>query len=330
MRTRLLLGTVASVAAIAVVTGAIYVLDPIAPILSLGVLYLFAVLPVAAVLGLRFAVLVSIASMLAFNWFFLPPRYTFHLAESENWVALAVYVCTAIFVSALATTSRRRATEAALKTAVLRSVSHDLRSPLTAISTASEMLGDPLDEAEREELLASIRLQARRLDRLVGNLLDLSRLEAHAASPVVELWTVDSLVGQALDAVDDERITVSLPEHCPAVRVDAAQIERVLVNLLENALGHSSPTDPVEIRAGAAGGSVVIAVVDHGPGIPLADRELIFEPFWRGGGRGSGLGLAIARGFAELNGGRIAVESGSGTTFSLVLPAVEIPAKVGR
>jgi two-component system sensor histidine kinase KdpD len=75
---------------------------------------------------------------------------------------------------------------------------------------------------------------------------------------------------------------------------------------------------------------VVIAVVDHGPGIPLADRELIFEPFWRGGGRGSGLGLAIARGFAELNGGRIAVESGSGTTFSLVLPAVEIPAKVGR
>ena len=108
--------------------------------LSLGVLYLFAVLPVAAIWGLRFAVPVSVVSMLAFNFFFLAPRYTFHLAESEDWVALAVYLVTAIFVSALATNARRQATEVELKTAVLRSVSHDLRSPLTAINTASEML----------------------------------------------------------------------------------------------------------------------------------------------------------------------------------------------
>ena len=129
MRTRLLAGTAASAGAIAVVTGAIYALDPVAPTLSLGVLYLFAVLPVAAIWGLRFAVPVSIVSMLAFNFFFLAPRYTFHLAESENWVALAVYLVTAIFVSALATNARRQATEVELKTAVLRSVSHDLRSP---------------------------------------------------------------------------------------------------------------------------------------------------------------------------------------------------------
>ena len=310
MRTRLLVGTAASAGAIAVVTGAIYALDPVAPTLSLGVLYLFAVLPVAAIWGLRFAVPVSIVSMLAFNFFVLAPRYTFHLAESENWVALAVYLVTAIFVSALATNARRQATEVELKTAVLRSVSHDLRSPLTAINTASEMLAEPLPDAERDELLASIRI------------------EAHAASPRIELWTVDSLVGQALDAVDDERITVLLPESCPAVEVDAAQIERVLVNLLENALGHSSPTDPVEIRAEPRGSSVVISVGDHGPGIPPGDREAIFEPFWRGGGRGTGLGLAIARGFAELNGGRLTVESGNGTTFALSLPAIELPAKV--
>jgi len=314
MRTRLLAGTAASAGAIAVVTGAIYALDPVAPTLSLGVLYLFAVLPVAAIWGLRFAVPVSIVSMLAFNFFFLAPRYTFHLAESENWVALAVYLVTAIFVSALATNARRQATEVELKTAVLRSVSHDLRSPLTAINTASEMLGEPIPDAERDELLASIRLQARRLDRLVGNLLDLSRLEAHAASPRIELWTVDSLVGQALVV------------H--GIEVDAAQVERVLVNLLENALGHSSPTDPVEIRAEQRGSSVVISVGDHGPGVPPGDREAIFEPFWRGGGRGTGLGLAIARGFAELNGGRLTVESGNGTTFALSLPAVELPAKV--
>jgi two-component system, OmpR family, sensor histidine kinase KdpD len=339
MRTRLLLGTAASAGAVAVVTAVIYALDPVAPVLGLGVLYLFAVLPVAAVWGLRLAIPVSIVSILAFDFFFLPPRYTFHLAESEDWVALAVYLGTAVFVSALATSARRRAgeaeeqrREAATKTALLRSVSHDLRSPLTAIGTASEMLAEGnsrLDQANRDELLASIRAEARRLDRLVGNLLDQSRLEAGAASPSPELWTVDSLVAQALEAVgrDGERIEVSLPDPCPAVRVDAAQIERVLVNLLENALGHSSPADPVEIRVETRGGEVVIAVVDRGPGIAPADREAIFEPF-RGSGRGTGLGLAIARGFAELNAGRIAVEPGNGTTFSLVLPAVEIPSRV--
>ena len=129
--------------------------------------------------------------------------------------------------------------------------------------------------------------------------------------------------------VDDERITVSLPDACPAVRVDAAQIERVLVNLLENALGHSSPTDPVEIRAEQRGCEVVISV-----GRPRSRR-----PAWgavrrsssrsgAAGGGGTGLGLAIARGFAELNGGRLRSSPGSGTTFALSLPAVELPAKV--
>jgi len=310
MRTRLLLGTAASAGAVALVSVAVYALRPAAPVLSLGVLYLFAVLPIAVFFGLRFAVLVSVVSMLTFNWLFLPPRHTFHRAESEDWVALAVYLVTAVSVSVLADRARRRAAEAeqqrreaayaaevaalrlgrpsaegqlpaiagltadllgvthcwielgpprspdpdeparvleagdrrigclffesarapeaallgrvtavlsallatsiereelsrsdATKTAVLRSVSHDLRSPLTAIGTASEMLSDPrerLSPSDRDELLASIRAQARRLDRLVANLLDLSRLEAGAASPVVELWTVDELVGLAL------------------------------------------------------------------------------------------------------------------------------------
>jgi two-component system sensor histidine kinase KdpD len=416
-------------------------------VVSLGVLYLFAVLPVAVFFGLRFAVLVSVVSMLAFNWLFLPPRHTFHLAESEDWVALAVYLVTAVSVSVLADRARRRAAEAeqqrreaafaaevsalllgqgpveqrlpaiavltadllgvthcwielgplrapdadeqvrpletgdrqvgqlffeaapspdealvarvvsvlsallataiereelsrsdATKTAVLRSVSHDLRSPLTAIGTASEMLADPrerLSPGDRDELLDSIRAQARRLDRLVANLLDLSRLEAGAASPVAELWTVDELVGRALEAIgaDGDRVVVSLPAECPAVRVDAAQLERVLVNLVENALGYSSPSDPVEVSAVVMGGEVVVSVVDHGPGLARDELESIFEPFWRGSGagdRGSGLGLAIARGFASLNGGRLWVDStpGRGATFSLALPAVEIAAGV--
>ena len=122
---------------------------------------------------------------------------------------------------------------------------------------------------------------------------------------------------------------MTLPAESPAVRADAAQLERVLVNLVENALRHSSPADRVEVGARAEAGDVVISVTDHGPGVRAADRESIFEPFWTGGG-GSGLGLAIARGFATLNGGRLTVESelGRGATFSVVLPGVEIGSKV--
>src|SRR3954468_18069166 len=130
---------VVSLGATALVPVGIYALEPVAPVLSLGVLYLFAVLPVAALWGLRYAVPVSIVSMLAFNWFFLPPTHTFQLRDSENWVALAVYLVTAVSVSALATRQRQLAREDAAKTAVLRSVSPDLRSPITAILTASEV-----------------------------------------------------------------------------------------------------------------------------------------------------------------------------------------------
>ena len=342
-----------SLAAVAVVTGAIFALKPVAPVLSLGVLYLFAVLPVAALWGLPYAVAVSVVSMLAFNFFFLPPTHTLRLADSENWVALAVYLVTAISVSELAARARRRAAEAerlargvretetlrrsdAVKTAVLRSVSHDLRSPITAIMTASDVLessGEALSPDEREELHSSIRLQIRRLDRSVANLLDLSRLEAGAARPVPELWTVDGLIARALEALgpDNDRVDALLPDDSPPpISVDAAQLEHVLVNLLENALKFSSLTDPVEMRAELADDEVVVRITDHGPGIPEDEHGRIFEPFQRGpspdGDRGSGLGLAIARGFVQLNGGRLWIESepGRGTTFALAFPAMRI------
>jgi two-component system sensor histidine kinase KdpD len=317
-----------SLAAVVLVTGVIFALKPVAPVLSLGVLYLFAVLPVAAVFGLRYAVGVSIVSMLAFNFFFLPPTHTLQLADSENWVALAVYLVTALAVSQLAAFRRSDA----VKTAVLRSVSHDLRSPITAIMTASDVLedaGESISPEERAELHASIRLQIHRLDRSVANLLDLSRLEAGAALPVRELWTVDGLIARALEAVgpENDRIDVVVPEDSPPVSVDAAQIEHALVNVLENALKFSSPTDVVELRSELRGGEVVLRVTDHGPGIPTHEQALVFEPFH---GSGTGLGLAIARGFVEVNGGRVWIESppDRGTTFALAFPAVPAPEKV--
>ena len=275
------------------VSVAVWALEPHAPVVSLGVLYLFAVLPVAVLWGLPFAIPVSIVSMLAFNWLFLPPTHTLRLADSENWVALAVYLVTAISVSALSDRARRRTEEAeerrreaeramdearaseerrlreaveaealrrsdAVKTAVLRSVSHDLRSPITAITTASEVLRelrDSLSEDDRDELVAAILAQVQRLDRLVANLLELSRLEAGAATPTRELWTVDGLVSRALDVIADgeDRVDVDLPNDIPPVEVDPAQLERALVNVIENALKFSGPGERVALRATTEG-----------------------------------------------------------------------------
>jgi two-component system sensor histidine kinase KdpD len=293
---------------------------------------------VAVFFGLLYALAVSVLSMLAFNFFFLPPLHTLALTDSENWVALAVFVVTAVVVSELATRARRRALAAAeadtlrrsdaVKTAVLHAVSHDLRSPLTAIRVASEGLESAsldLGERDRMELLETIRLEVARLERLVANLLDLSRLEAGAARPQRELWPIDELVSRALDGLGAEaaRVTVELDGEAPLVSVDAAQLERVLVNVLENALRFSSLSDQVELVGTSTGDDVLIRISDRGPGLDADDLERIFEPFEHGRGQGTGLGLAIARGFAEANGCRLSAEpsSGSGATFVLAIPA---------
>jgi two-component system sensor histidine kinase KdpD len=337
-RTRSLLLSVGSVA---VVTAAVYALRPFAPVLSLGVLYVIAVVVVAVACGLAYSIPVSIASMLTFNFLFLAPVHSFTLHDSSNWVALAVYLVTAVVVSELATRSRRLARKAveaetlrqsdAVKTAILQAVSHDLRSPLTAIRAAGDGLAShtlDLTDADREQLVEAIRTEVRRLERLVENLLDLSRLEAGPARRRPELWTADTLIGNALDqiGVDAARVVVTLADDLPPTQVDGAHIERVLVNLLENALAYSSRGDRVELDATAAGETLLVRIRDHGPGVAGSDRERIFEPFERGthGPHGSGLGLAIARGFAEANSGQLWLEepvAGAGATFVLSLPA---------
>lgn len=329
-----------SAAAVTAVTGAVFGLKQVAPVLGLSILYLLAVLPVAVVYGLVYALGVSIASMLTFNFFFLPPLHTLALTDSANWVALAVFVVTAVVVSELATRARRRvfaAAEAeslrrsdAAKTAVLHAVSHDLRSPLTAIGVAAGGLQSGslrLAEEDRAALLETIRLETARLDRLVANLLDLSRLEAGVAPARPELWPVDELVSRALDALGAEasRVVVALDEGAPLVRVDAAQLERVLVNVLDNALRYSSFSDAVDLTVSSTGDDVRLRIEDRGPGLAPEDVERIFEPFEHGrvGGEGTGLGLAIARGFAEANGCRLWAEAqpGRGATFTLALPS---------
>jgi two-component system sensor histidine kinase KdpD len=445
----------ASAALVAAVTAAISLLERWVPVLSLGVLYLFAVLPVAVLWGLGFALPVSVASMLAFNFFFLPPRHTFTLADSENWFALAVYLATAVVVSELAASARRRASaaeqrerESALladlatdllrgrglqdevgevagraaevlgvdrveievggktrdgtraphpleaagrevgtlytppgedpsldvrrrflpalaallavaaereqlerealeaetlrrsdqvKTALLRAVSHDLRSPLTGINTAVGALRNAtlsLTDGDRRDLLETIEIEADRLSRLVDDLLDLSRLEAGAAPPQPEAWELPDLVREAVEDLD-ARERVEITGESPIVDVDGGQIQRALANLIENALKFSGPDSPVHVAITATRKEAIARVVDQGPGLPADELERVFEPFYRRSGTarsGAGLGLAIARGFVEANGGRIWAESrpGQGATFAVALPVAIVPAELAR
>ncbi len=436
-------GLLAGAAGIVVVTIVIELLQSLVPVLSLGALYVFAVLPAAVLSGTVVSVVVAVAAMLAYNWFFLPPVHTFTLADPNNWFSLAVFLVIAVVVSELATRSRRRATESellaeiatsllergpvaeeldqiaasmaqvlqvsgawielgtsssargrehvvplvaggrpigvvhlegrprhtpsagdrvvrgvaslvgvavdrerlqrealeaealrrsdAMKTALLRTVSHDLRSPLMAIVTSASALQQPglqLGAEDREDLLQTISIEAARLDRIVSNLLDLSRLQAGAAAPDFAIQALDDLVVQAIaELPDSSRIDVSFDDADMTVRVDGRQVERILVNLLENALKYSPPEESVRVSVTGTASEALVRVIDHGAGLPPADVERIFEPFQRGEGsggiRGAGLGLAIARGFAQANGGRVWAESrsGQGATFVLALPA---------
>jgi two-component system sensor histidine kinase KdpD len=166
---------------------------------------------------------------------------------------------------------------------------------------------------------------------VVGDLLDLSRIEAGAVAPQADWCDLrDLAVSAARRFQGAHPIELGVPADLPLVRADAAQLERVFSNLIENAVKFSEPGAPVQITGGAGPAWVTVRVIDHGPGIPREQRRHIFEPFFRGrggGASGSGLGLAIARGFVEANGGSIVVQSnvGLGTSFAVTFPRVPQP-----
>lgn len=431
------------------VTLIVFPLRGVAPVVSLGVVYLLAVLLVASVWGLGLGLGTALASAMAFNFFHIPHTGQFTINEAENWVALAVFLIAAVVTSSLAERARTRTVEAeehrreadlalelarlllrrddlerslpaaaqrlavalgaataevvlepvggddrrlafplregarqlgtlllprtmdpaalrrveervvpsleallaaalerdelladvvetralrhsdVVKTALLRAVSHDLRSPLTAILTAAEPLaGEHLEYSERRELAGDVRDEARRLSRLIDQLLDLSRLEARAAEPRPDWVSVEEIVRTAIDdlGAQEGAFRVTLDKETPLVRADAAQLERAFANVLENSLRHSGG-HPVLVRGGETHDRVMVRVVDRGPGLLPGEAERVFQPFYRSGAddaghRGSGLGLAIARGFLEANGGRVWIESlpDQSTTFVLELP----------
>ncbi|HEU4599348.1 MAG TPA: ATP-binding protein [Solirubrobacterales bacterium] len=360
-------GLLATLGVVAAATGLVYPLKDVAPAVSLGVVYIPGVLLISTVWGWRLGLVAAVASALAFNWFHIPPTGRLDVAANRDAVALITFVIVAVASSSLAELARARAAEAErrreeteevlarlrelsaerdrmeaeaieaaalrrsdeLKTALLRSVSHDLRTPLTSIIAAGAALdSESLTEEERHELSVAVVEEGQRLSRLVENLLDVSRLESGSAEPRREPVDLAGVFEAARGSIgaDGEVIGMRVDPELPELVADPAQLERAFANLFENAVRHGGGR-PVLVRSAASGGRLVVRVVDQGPGIPEQERKLIFEPFYRrqDANQGFGLGLAIAKGFVEANGGELGVESvpGQGSTFVVSFPLAQ-------
>ncbi|GAA2625887.1 sensor histidine kinase KdpD [Streptomyces axinellae] len=217
-----------------------------------------------------------------------------------------------------------------IRTALLAAVSHDLRTPLAAIkASVSSLRSDDVQwSAEDEaELLSAIEEGADKLDNLVGNLLDMSRLQTGTVAPLIRDISLEEVVPKALGGVPEGSVRLAVAEVLPLVAVDPGLLERTVANLVENAVKYSPDDKKVLVKASALAERVEVRVIDRGPGVPDSDKGRIFEPFQRygdaPGGAGVGLGLAVARGFAEAMGGSLEAEDtpGGGMTMVLTLRA---------
>jgi two-component system sensor histidine kinase KdpD len=220
----------------------------------------------------------------------------------------------------------------AVRTALLAAVSHDLRTPLAGIKASIATLRDPalrLDVSDQEALLSDAAGSADRLDALLENLLDLSRLQTGAVRPVIAAISLDEVVQRALRGVPDDAVDDRTGDSAPLLRTDAGLLERSVANLVENAVRHSPPGERVRLDAGVVASRLQLRIVDRGPGVAPPHRDRMFEPFQRLGdvdaGAGVGLGLAVARGLAEAVGATITAEDtpGGGLTMVVSIPLAD-------
>jgi len=228
-----------------------------------------------------------------------------------------------------ARTARAERERTSMRTALLAAVSHDLRTPLTGIKagiTALTSSGASISADDERALLADVGQCTDRLQALIDNLLDMSRLDAGAVSPIREPVALDEVVPRAVEALPIDAVVIDVPENLPLVTADAGLLERALANVVENALRYSPPGQKVHVIAERLRDAVVVRVVDRGPGVPDDRKQDMFTAFQRLGdapsGHGVGLGLAVARGFVEANGGTLEAENtpGGGLTMVLTLP----------
>jgi len=306
-----------------------------------ALVFLLVVLASSASGGRVLGVAIAIAAFIIFDWFFLPPYNTLLLRNPLDWVVLVTFLITSFVAAELLYRARaeRAAVERAealreadkLKDALLASLSHDLRTPLTTIKALAHEL-KPLGD----ERTLIIEEQADRLNRLVTDLLDAARLDGGALP--LELNAADDLLGAVVQHVsgrpDRNRLKVALddPSSLSLGRFDFVHSLRILANLVDNALKYAPVDTPVDVTGGLDNSEIVFRVADHGAGIPATEQERLFTPFYRPAGRvadagSAGLGLSIARRLAEAQSGtlRYSDRHGGGSVFELRLPAALTP-----
>jgi two-component system, OmpR family, sensor histidine kinase KdpD len=316
---------------------------------NLSIVFLIAVLVSALRWGVGESIYAAMLSILAYDFLFVNPVHTFIIASSQDVLALLAFLVVAVLISNLMLRIRQQAQDMAqarvlaeterLRTALLSSVSHDFRTPLASIiGSATSLLsyGTEYDQATQTELLQTIREEAERLDRYVGNLLSMTRLESGALELRRDWADAGDLVASALaelaPRLSEHTVMVEAEPDVPLVTVDFVLMEQVLVNLLDNAAKYAPPATTIRVGISSAEGMVRIAVADEGGGMPPEDLERVFDKFYRAGrgdsqAESTGLGLSICRGIVEAHGGRVYArpkDDGVGTVFTVELP-VEDP-----
>ncbi len=335
--------------AVAAATAVCFVLYPFLELTNLVMVYLLATM-VTAMRGNRgAAALASIGSVLAFDFFFVPPRFTFSVSDVQYLWTFAVMFATAMVISHLTIRLREKARLAEeaternvrlfekakraevemeserLRSSLLSTVSHDLRTPLAAIlGSAGTLLAKKefQNDPPTRDLVENIQSEGERLSRLVQNLLEVTRLES-GVQLRKELYPLEETIGSALERLNKKEISVHLPKNLPPVPMDGVLIEQVFINLLENALRYTPSGQNIHLTAALEGASMVISVADQGPGLKKQELESVFEKFHRSpDSPGAGLGLAICRAIVHAHGGRIWVENRpeGGAVFRFTLP----------
>ena len=310
---------------------------------NLVMFYLLAVVIAAINWGKGPAITASIIGVLSFDFFLVPPYYTFTVASVHYIFTFIGLLIVGLVVSTLASRVREQTIKAQkvellqetekLQTALLHSISHDLRTPLATITgSLSTILHDDLDLNKKtsQELLKGAKQEADRLNRLVSNLLDMTKMEAGVLRISKKPCDLRDVLGTSLEALKEKvgcrEVRISIPADCPEIYLDFSFMIKAFYNLIDNAINYSLPGSPILIRAAVINDRVRIEIIDQGPGIPPADLERIFEKFYRakspGRVSGTGLGLSICKGIIEAHNGAIAARNNpaGGATLAISLP----------
>ena len=334
---------ISAVIGVAALTIACWLLTPLTGYGAISLIFLLGVLLAGMVLSRGPVLLVAALSALSWNFLFIPPLFTLHIAKLEDALTFATYFIVAITVGSLTAQLKAREHLAAqvqlaqeserLRKTLLDCVSHELKTPLAAIGAASQELSrlapNIQDPQILKDLASEIRDGSRRLNRVVDNLLDMNRLESGVIRPKREWCDVRELLQSAVDiereSINGRDIRLDVPEEIPLALVDHTLIEQAVAKLLANAGSHTPARLPIEIDAEYTNDHLLISVSDRGPGIPIEATARLFEKFYRGDNRktgGLGLGLSIARGLIEAHGGRLTAENrdGGGARFTIRLP----------